>query len=118
MDTTPHRVSQILILGFVCLSLVVPPDIHSTVAEIGAHDFPVSIDARHADQEAHFEHSAVEVRSACAACTLTQRSEAASLMLFGGAQRLPRLGILLPSDPYRLASRPDCYAPSRGPPLL
>lgn len=120
MGRNLFRISQIFLLGFVCPLLMVPTELHSTITEIGAHDVQgaISVDARHADQEAHFEHSIVEIRSHCAACTLPQESETLSMVPDGGHQNLPQVGVLPPSNPFCLDSRAISYTPSRAPPLF
>lgn len=120
MERTPHRISQILILGFVCVLVVIPAELHGTLVEVGAHDVQgaVSVDARHADQESHFEHSLIVVHSRCDACVLTQKSEALSLLPDVGQQRLPHVGTPLSSDPDRPDPGSDRQTPCRAPPLL
>jgi hypothetical protein len=115
----PHRFFQSLILGFTCCLLALPTELHSTVVEVHAHDaqLVVSVGARHAEQEAHFEHSAVEMRSRCAACTLTKEPKAPSTLPFGGHQDLPEVGLLLSIDLPRLDTRLVRHTPSRAPPL-
>ncbi len=114
-----HRFIQSLILGFVCCLLALPTELHSTLVEVHAHDAPraISVDARHAEQEAHFEHSAVEMRPRCAACTLTKEPKAFSTLPVGGHQDLPEAGLLLSIDLPSLDSRSERHTPSRAPPL-
>lgn len=115
-----HRFIQTLVLGFVCLLVMVPAELHGTLVEVGAHDVQgtVSVDARHADQKAHFEHSTVVVHSLCAACVLTQKSEALSLLPDVGHPRTPQIGTHPSSDPCCLDPRSDRHTPSRAPPLF
>jgi hypothetical protein len=119
VDRRPHRFIQSLILGFTCCLLALPTELHSTVVEVHAHDAPraVSVDARHAEQEAHFEHSAVEMRAHCAACTLTKEPKAASILSVGGNQDPPKAGLLLSIDLHSLDTRSERHTPSRAPPL-
>ena len=73
----------------------------------------VSVDARHADLEAHFEHSAVVAQSRCAACVLTQESVTQSLVPDVGQQRMSQIGP--PRPPRALLSRSEIASPYAQP---
>lgn len=120
MSGTLNGLGRHLVLASLCLSLAVPVQLHGTVVEVGAHDVEeaVSVNARHASQEAHFEHSAIEMQSRCAACVLTQKS--AAFLFRPETLQLPMMqtGTLFPRDSPNLDPRLDHHAPSRAPPLL
>ena len=109
-----------LSLACLCLCLTVPTELHATSVEFGAHDVEgaVSVDARHAGQEAHFEHSAIEMQSRCAACVLTQKFEVLPSEPEVRQIPMPRTGTLIPRDSPHLDPRLDHQAAGRAPPPL
>lgn len=120
MAGTPHGMGRYLLLVSLCLSLAVPVELHGTVVEVGAHDIEgaVSVDARHAGQEAHFEHSAIEMQSRCAACVLTQKFEVLPSEPEVQQIPMPRTGTLIPRDSPHLDPRLDHQVAGRAPPPL
>ena len=120
MAGTLQGMGRYFAMASLCLSLNVPVELHGTVIEVGAHDVEgaVSIDARHADHEAHFEHSAIETKSRCAACVLTQKSEALPFQPEVLGHAIPQTGTLVLRDRPDLDPWLDHHAPSRAPPRL
>lgn len=120
MAGTPQGMSRHVVLASLCLSLAIPVELHGTVVEVGAHDVEgaVSVDARHADHQAHFEHSAIEMQSRCAACAPTPQSEVLALQPEVRQQHMPPTGTLSARNRHGLDPQLQHHAPSRAPPRL
>jgi hypothetical protein len=120
MAGTTKGKARFFALLLVCFSLIVPAELHATLFEAGVHDVDaaISVHARHAEQDAHYEHSAIELQSHCIACVLTNRSEVLPILPEVQQHRMPPLGILLLPDTADHDLRLDLHAPSRAPPSL
>lgn len=120
MAGTTKGMARYFALVLVCMSLIVPAELHAALVATGVHDVDgaVSVHARHAEQDAHYEHSAIELQSHCVACVLTSRSEVLPILPEVQQHRMPPLGILLLPDTTDYDLRLDLNAPSRAPPLL
>lgn len=120
METWSQGMSRCIGLASLCLTLILPAEIHATSLDVGGHDIEgaVSVQARHADQKGHFEHSTVELRSHCVACVLTQKSDSLPFLPEVRQGRMSQIGALETHDAPTLEQRLDRHAPSRAPPLL
>ena len=120
MTRPPQASSTILLLIGVCLLLVVPVELHATLVEVGAHDVegPISVDARHADQRAHFEHSAVVVHGRCGVCAPPHETRALELRIASDRSPVLPTGRLTPFDFCHSNPKLVIAARGRAPPLL
>ena len=111
-------IRRLFALAFVCLTLVLPSELHTTPLEVGGHDTKgvVSVDAQHADQRAHFEYSSVEARTRCAACQLTRRPEVLPHLPQGRLHQMLQTDNLVAFESAGPNPGPDHCLPSRAPP--
>ncbi len=119
MALAQQSLTRFLVTVLVFVALTTPSRLHSSLIELPGPtaDSAVAVDARHAEQRAHFEHSEIELLSPCPACLLTNRSQATFLLSAGQDPRPPRITriSLLTSDWSIKSLSPS--APSRAPPL-
>ena len=118
MGVQPIRIERQFLLFLLCLFLAIPSELHSTLVEVAAHDVDgaVSVDARHADQKAHVEHSAIELHGRCPVCALPASAKALTGASEARPEPLRPAGRLTATAAVSLQPRLDAICRGRAPP--
>jgi hypothetical protein len=95
-------------------------DLHTSAAEhspVWRSDDPISVDARHSNQTAHYEASRLEAWSRCPTCTLSSQTSAHLAESRGGTLEPPRIERRSIDPWFRTLGLQGLGRSTRAPPL-